>query len=123
MKIDPYKNKEKYTAWKERLQDGILNISKENSNIILNYLEDMENGANIAVGSPKGSRGYPRLNSLKARMIFFAQQFEKRKNLQNIANLTEDLIKCSIFVFGLGLVEFFMNILSFLIKARNKAFQ
>ncbi len=92
MKIDPYKNKEYYQEWKNSVKSGISGISKENSTIILRYLDDMERGANIALGSPKGARSYHRLNSLKARMCFFAQQFEKKLNLTTITEITEDQI-------------------------------
>jgi len=78
MKIDPYKNKESYISWREKANHSIPGINKENQKIILNYLDDMEKGANIALGSPKGARGYARLNSLKARICFFAQQFESK---------------------------------------------
>jgi len=45
MKIDPHKHKERYFKWKESLKDGIINdLSKENSSLILKYLQDMENG-------------------------------------------------------------------------------
>ena len=46
MKIDPYKHKEKYLDWKEKVKDGIDGISKQNSDIILRYISDMENGLN-----------------------------------------------------------------------------
>ena len=48
MKIDPYKHKEKYISWKERNSNGIPGMTKENSDLILQYLNDMENGVNIA---------------------------------------------------------------------------
>jgi hypothetical protein len=44
MKIDPYKNKEKYLKWYESINGRIPDISKENSDIILRYLNDMERG-------------------------------------------------------------------------------
>ena len=50
MKIDPYKHKEKYQAWKEKINKigYIEGISKTNSKIILRYLFDMELGINIS---------------------------------------------------------------------------
>lgn len=48
MKIDPYKNKDHYLAWKEENSKLISNVSKENSELILQYLGDMEKGINIA---------------------------------------------------------------------------
>lgn len=92
MKIDPYSNKEKYLEWKESAQERIKGVTKENSETILRYLEDMEKGLNIALGSPKGARSYHRLNSLRARMCFFAQQFETRFDLNKLIDSTEDHI-------------------------------
>ena len=71
MKIDPYKHKERYLKWKEKVKSGIPEISKENSEIIMRYLNDMEIGVNISNSSVKGSRGYNRLNTLKDKLIFF----------------------------------------------------
>ncbi len=42
MKIDPYKHKERYLAWKEKVKEGIPNISKTNSLLIIKYVTDME---------------------------------------------------------------------------------
>jgi len=75
MKIDPYKHKERYLKWKESVKDRIPELNKENSDIVLRYLNDMEIGINVASGSVKGSRGYNRLNNLKGRMIFFIHFF------------------------------------------------
>ena len=75
MKIDPYKHKERYLEWKESVKDGISEISKDDSDIILRYLNDMERGINIASCSAKGGRGYPRLNTLRNRMILFSKIF------------------------------------------------
>jgi hypothetical protein len=47
MKIDPYKHKEKYLSWKQNNSDGISGISKNNSDIILKYLNDMEKELNM----------------------------------------------------------------------------
>lgn len=60
MKIDPYKNKERYLAWKKGCENGIQGLSKENSEIILLYLKDMETGLNVASKSVKGGRGHNR---------------------------------------------------------------
>lgn len=73
MKIDPYKHKEKYLSWKEKVIDGIPDISKENSNLILKYIFDMEKGVNIAAGSAKGARSFIRLNTIRDKMLFFAK--------------------------------------------------
>ncbi len=80
MKIDPYKHKERYLSWKEKVRNGITGISKKNSDLILQYISDMENGLNVSVESVKGPRSYVRLNNLKQRLIFLAKQFELHFN-------------------------------------------
>jgi integrase len=90
MKIDPYKHKERYLMWKSSVRGGILGISKENSDIILQYLHDMEIGVNISTASAKGSRGYNRLNSLKDKLIFFSKKFTTSFNLGCITEITEE---------------------------------
>jgi hypothetical protein len=77
MKIDPYKHKERYLAWKEKVKDGIPDLSNENSEIILRYLIDMERGTNISSVSVKGARSFIRLDSLKNRIVFFARNSEE----------------------------------------------
>jgi hypothetical protein len=44
MKIDPHHHKERYFSWKEKCKNGIPEISKESSDIILQYTFDMERG-------------------------------------------------------------------------------
>ncbi len=68
MKIDPYKNKERYLIWKESVKEGIQNVTRVNSEIILRYLEDMETGVNISNLNVKGPRSYTRLNNLREKM-------------------------------------------------------
>jgi hypothetical protein len=54
----------------------IEGISRENSDLILRYIFDMELGMNVSRKSAKGSRSYIRLNNLKQRMIFMSKRFE-----------------------------------------------
>jgi len=89
MKIDPYKHKERYLAWKEKCKNGIPEISPENSEIILRYLNDMELGLNVSATNQKGSRSYIRLNTLKTRLVFLIKQLEERYGLVDITKTTE----------------------------------
>ncbi len=79
MKRDPYKHKETYQAWKEQIDElgYIEGISKENSDLILKYIFDMELGMNVSKKSSKGARSYIRLNNLKQRMIFLSKNLKK----------------------------------------------
>lgn len=90
MKIDPYRHKERYLIWKEKVKNGIPNISPKNSEIILRYINDMEIGANISSVSVKGSRGYNRLNTLKDKLIFFSKKFNTTFNLGCITEIKEE---------------------------------
>ena len=49
---------------------GIEGLSKFNSEIILKFLNDMEIGINVGMGTKKGSRSYIRLNTLKDKIFF-----------------------------------------------------
>jgi len=90
MKIDPYKHKEKYLQWKKEINGEIPEISKHNSDLILKYLDNMENGLNISNSNKKGSRSYIRLSSLKLRLIFLSKQFAEKYNIKDITNITEE---------------------------------
>jgi len=90
MKIDPWKHKERYLKWREETRNEIPNISKENSDIILKYLGDMEKGLNIARGSVRGPRSFQRLFTLKEKMIFFAKRFKENFGLDKITDIDEE---------------------------------
>ncbi len=102
MKIDPYNHKEKYTAWKESVKNGIPLITKENSDLIMNFLHDMEIGANIATESVKGARSYIRLNTLRDKLCFFAKNFDKTFNLRIITDIKEEKLFQSIVLYEMG---------------------
>jgi integrase len=108
MKLDPYKSKEQYLAWKERTKTGIPRIGKQNSDLTLQYIRDMEDGINIAQGSVKGSRSYSRLLSLRNRMVFFSKKFKEIYNLDNITEIKEE-----------QLISFFSNIRRGIIKRED----
>jgi integrase len=90
MKIDPYKHKERYLGWKEIVNEGIPEISKSNSYIILQYLSDMEKGINVASKSVKGSRSFIRLNTLRSKLCFISKKFKELYNLDKITDVSED---------------------------------
>jgi len=108
MKIDPYKHKERFLAWKEKVKEGIPNISKENSDLTLQYLNDMEKGLNVSKGSIKGSRSYIRLNTLREKLYFFSLKFKELFNIEKITNVKEE-----------QLVEFFSNMQNGIIKRQD----
>ncbi|MDD5191557.1 MAG: tyrosine-type recombinase/integrase [Candidatus Nanoarchaeia archaeon] len=90
MKIDPHKHKERYFAWKDKIRGSIPDISKINSDLILHYIDDMEKGLNIARGSVKGARSYPRLNNLRQRMVFLSKKFKELYQVEDITKIKEE---------------------------------
>jgi len=93
MKIDPYKTEEHYLGWKQNIrQTGIKDLSKSNSDILLNYLEDMEIGVNVGHGSKKGSRSYIRLKSLRDKVTFIMKTANELYKTDPLTNLSEDKI-------------------------------
>jgi hypothetical protein len=79
VKIDPYNFKEKYLKWKEQaLKEGISGVTKANSQIIMQYAQDMERGLNVAISNKKGARSYIRLNVISIRLVYLAKEFERR---------------------------------------------
>lgn len=86
-KIDPYKHKERYEEWKKNpITEG---VSKYNSELIKDYIFDMETGHNISLKNVKGGRSYSRLNTLRYRMKFFSIKLKKEFNLNKITDITE----------------------------------
>jgi integrase len=69
MKIDVYGHEQKYKNWKkEVIEEGETGLTKQNSDILIQYVLDMEVGANVSKVSKKGSRSYIRLNSIRQKM-------------------------------------------------------
>ena len=91
VKIDPYNHEKLWNTWKESINGKIPDLSRDNSDIILSYLNDMEIGINVACSSKKGSRSFTRLNSLRNRIIFVAKKIEQRYSIP-ITNLKEEQI-------------------------------
>ena len=87
-KRDPYNHKQRWFAWKQQSQKAIEGISEYNSNLIKDFLSDMELGKNTSPVARKGERSYCRLLALKSRITFFALQFGR----QELDTITKDQI-------------------------------
>lgn len=84
-KIDPYNTKEKYLKWKTKaLENGISGLTSANSQIIMQYLQDMEQGINVSTLNKKGARSHLRLRSLSIRIIFIAKTIQEKFSLNLI---------------------------------------
>lgn len=91
--VDLSKKIQAWHSWKERNKEGIPNISKANSDIILNYLNDMEKGLNTGKRSKKGKRSPRRLGGLAFHMVKLAKFFEDRYN-KNLVMTPENPKSC-----------------------------
>jgi len=78
-KIDPYNHKRRYLKWREEIKNKIPEINKDDSDLILKYLNDMEVGINVAISNKKGARSYVRLNSLRTRIIFVIKKLKNEE--------------------------------------------
>ncbi len=81
-KIDPYKHEQRYLNWKQgKINDKcdiigqIEGIAAKNSDLLLQYISDMERGINVSVS--KGARSCIRLNTLREKLTNFTKHFEK----------------------------------------------
>jgi integrase len=98
-KIDPYNHQGSWTRWKDKVRElgAIPDISRQNSDILLRYFNDMELGINTAMSAKKGSRSYIRLTTIKTRLIFLAKRFKELLDVDDMTLLTEEQL-CGFFV-------------------------
>ena len=107
-KIDPYNIKDKYFRWKTKaLKNGISGLTNANSQIIMQYLQDMEQGLNVASSNKKGGRSPIRLNSIALRIGYLARGFQTKFSI-NLVDVEEQ-----------QLFSFFADMRNGLIRKRN----
>lgn len=87
IRIDPLKKEQLYANWKKRNMNGIDGLTKENSEIIWRYLEDMEKGLYISKRSKKGARSKARLLALSYHLKKIAKLIQEMYN-KNLVELT-----------------------------------
>ena len=90
MKKESTNYQERYFKWKDSVKEGILNVSKENSDLILKLLNDFERGLNISNASKKGARSFARLTNIKDRLIYFDKNFKQYFNVENLVKISEE---------------------------------
>ena len=84
MKFDPYDHKGRYEKWKKT---GLIpGVSKFNSDLIIEYLTDMENGFNVA---RVGGISFIRLNNLRQRLGFVTAELERLYNDKRLIDITD----------------------------------
>jgi integrase len=69
--IDPHQSEMRYKHWREE-NKSIDGVSREASDLIFQYLDDLEAGENVARGTKKGKRSFSRIyaNLIKLTHIF-----------------------------------------------------
>ena len=92
MKLDVFGHKQRYEKWKEAVQkEGEEGLTKKNSDILIQFIFDMEVGSNVSRKSVKGGRSYPRLNNLRQRLAQIMRMMEERK-VKDITKVSEKKI-------------------------------
>jgi site-specific recombinase XerD len=92
IKADLYGHKARHLNWKKLalqpryIEDG---LTKENSKTLVNYVFDMELGANIALSSKKGPRSFCRLNTIRQKISQMMRVFQDR-GISDITKITEN---------------------------------
>jgi len=90
MKREAVNHKARWEKWKAKAYEhGIDRISKANSDVILQYLRDMELGLNVSSTTKRGPRSPTTLNKLWGRMVYLAWEFEKRFSV-SVTDINEE---------------------------------
>jgi len=75
--------------WKSNaLENGISGLTSASSKIIIQYLQDMEQGLNVASTNKKGGRSSARLNSASIRLVTVTRGLEEKYKV-DLLNIEE----------------------------------
>ena len=97
MKKDIHNHQDRFVKWKKDIlnSEGKLNpkyieegLTRANSDVIIQYVLDMEVGRNVSNRVKKGGRSYSRLNNLRVRVSSIARKLQDR-GIKDITKLTE----------------------------------
>lgn len=86
-KIDPHNSERAYKNWRYEKGAPFNGISERNRQLLIQYLDDMEIGANVSPVSKKGPRSYIRLRNLKSKVHSWALIIEKEMGIKYIPEL------------------------------------
>ncbi|MGE0793460.1 MAG: tyrosine-type recombinase/integrase [Candidatus Woesearchaeota archaeon] len=86
-KFDPHNSKGKYTRWRTQEGAPLEGVTPKNKELLIQYLDDMELGTNVAVGSKRGSRSYIRLKNLKSYIHSWALVIQEEVGIGYIPDL------------------------------------
>ena len=94
MKIDVYGHVKRFNKWKEDVVvEGELGLTRENSDILLQYLFDMEVGRNVSRKSKRGARSYIRLNAARYKLSMLFRFLQERGVADVRASTEEQIVK------------------------------
>ena len=97
MKKDIHNHQDRFEKWKKDIlnSEGKLNpkyieegLTRANSDVIIQYVLDMEVGRNVSNRVKKEGRSYSRLNNLRVRVSSIARKLQDR-GIKDITKLTE----------------------------------
>lgn len=94
-----YNSTNRFEDWIAKVEyKGMDGLSKENSDLLINFIKDMKVGINISIKSKKGSRSATRLNHLKDKLfkVFTLLESKRIKDVrkttkEDIHNLFSDM--------------------------------
>lgn len=89
MKTDVYGHAERYKKWKEyAVKHGDDELTKKNSDILIQYILDMEIGANVSTKNKRGGRCPHRLNALRQKLSQIMRMLQQRE-VKDITRVTQ----------------------------------
>ncbi len=80
-KFDPHKNEETYKKWRYEKNAPFKGVSEKNRELMIQYLDDMEIGANVSPIVKRGPRSYIRLRNLKSKIHSWAIIIQEEMNI------------------------------------------
>jgi len=85
-KFDPHNHERYYLRWREN-GSPIIGVTEANKRIILEFLDDMEIGANVNPSSKKGARSFGRLRNIKAKLQTMLSLMETELGITGMSDL------------------------------------
>lgn len=93
MKVDLYNHQQRYKSWKDNVvKFGETDLTESNSKLLIQYVFDMEIGANVSIKSKKGARSYHRLNNVRQKLSKVFRMLQERK-VNDISKVTENQVQ------------------------------
>jgi site-specific recombinase XerD len=100
VKADLYNHEKRFQNWKANISHGENGLTKPNSDLLIQYILDMEQGVNINLRSKKGGRSPHRLNNVRQKLSKVFRMLQERKIIdvrkieeKQIQSLFEDMRK------------------------------